>query len=93
VKADRKNYFIELTSENLSFGTSTSSLNKALALSIPREASNATHQLCNLPMDNHPLNEVRRQTEIRVVNNDLSIKLKNIRKGVFCFRFQKSIYQ
>jgi hypothetical protein len=88
VKADGKNYFIELTSENLAFGTSTSSLNKALALSIPREASNATHQLCNLPMENHPLNEVRRQTEIRMVNNDLSIKRKNIRKGVFASGFR-----
>jgi tetratricopeptide (TPR) repeat protein len=83
VKADGKNYFIELTSDNLPFGTCTSTLNKALALSIPREVSTTPHQLVALSMDNHPVNEVRRQTEIRIVNNDLSIKRKNTRKGIF----------
>jgi tetratricopeptide (TPR) repeat protein len=83
VKADGKEYYLELTAENLPFGTLTQSLKNALVLPIPREPNPVASQLANLNSPNRPINSIRRETEMRLENNDLVIKKRNMRTGLY----------
>ncbi|OFY85016.1 MAG: hypothetical protein A3F72_04520 [Bacteroidetes bacterium RIFCSPLOWO2_12_FULL_35_15] len=81
--ADKKEYFIELTDNKLSFSTISSFLNNTSILQIPTETKTVSGQLERLKTKNTVPNNIIRKSSISFKNNDLSVNRNTIRTGVF----------
>jgi tetratricopeptide (TPR) repeat protein len=81
--ADGKEYFIELTDNKLSFSTLGSSLMNTTILQIPTETKAVSGELERLKSNNRVVNNISRTADVSFNNNDLSVKRKTVRTGVF----------
>ncbi|MFL5766041.1 MAG: DUF3857 domain-containing protein [Bacteroidia bacterium] len=81
--ADGKEYFIELTDNKLSFSTLGNSLLNTPILQIPTETKTVSGQLERLKSNNRVVNDIIRTADVSFNNNDLSVKRKTTRTGVF----------
>ncbi len=83
VYADGKEYYLELTYPQLSFGAQTSSIIGCLSLDIPNASNTSTSNLAILKHPNSVPNNVRRETEITFENNDIVVKRVNMHYGAY----------
>ena len=81
--ADKKEYFVELTDNKLSFSTIGSSLDNASVLQIPTETKSVSGQLEKLKTKNTVPNNIIRKANISFNNNDLVVNRTTTRTGVF----------
>ena len=81
--ADGKKYYIELTDQQLSFGTiPTIDLNSNI-LFIPRDGDTAATQLSRFYSENRSLNSIIRETTMKFDSNNVVLDRKNIKTGMF----------
>lgn len=83
VFADGKEYYLELTYPDLSFGAQTSNIIGCLSLNIPNASNTSTSNLAILKHPNSVDNNVRRETEITFDNNDIVVKRVNMHYGAY----------
>ncbi|HPW85590.1 MAG TPA: DUF3857 domain-containing protein, partial [Chitinophagales bacterium] len=83
VKADGKDYYLELTFPQLSFAAQPYKNIGALILDIPNDGTTGSNKLSVLQHPNMVENNVRRETEVSFENNDIIIKRKNIHFGAY----------
>ena len=81
--ADGKKYYIELTDQQLSFGTiPTIDLNSNI-LFIPRDGDSAATALSKFYSVNRSLNSIVRETTMKFDSNDVVLDRRNIKTGMF----------
>jgi tetratricopeptide (TPR) repeat protein len=83
ITLDGKDYFVELTSQKLSFGTMGTSLLNASGLIIPRTGDAPTTDLVKLNSNTRAINGSFRYTSIAFDNNDMGVSRKSVKTGDF----------
>ncbi len=76
---DNTEYFVELTDENLPFGTGDWSLNNSFALTIPRKGESFNGQAGLIDPASRGINRVIREVDIELKDGDLIATSKNTR--------------
>jgi hypothetical protein len=90
LKADGKEYYVELTDQKLSFTTIPSELLGSLSLNIPTDVDTASTTLGTLQSKNRVPNSVFRETNIHFDNNDMLFTRKYIRTGEYAANMRNS---
>lgn len=78
-----RTYIIELTDQKLPFASLPITDFNANGLIIPREVDTASVQLIKLNSNTRTKNNVLRETELKIENNDIVFSRKNIKTGMF----------
>ena len=87
LKVNNQDYFIELTWNNLPFGTTTYSLKNAIFLEIPTANSTAAPDIKTYNFNQlQGTNSISHYTEITVENNNTNIKKDTYLRGFFAAR-------
>lgn len=81
VKLDNKNYYIELTNNNLPFASMPNFLHDALILEIPQKGSTAASNLIHLTAPNRTKDVVRRTMIIKPEGTDLVVNVECTKSG------------
>lgn len=76
-----KTYFVELTDQQLSFGSAPLVDLGANALIIPRDGDTASTHLIKLTFPNRTKNEVKRTTDLKFAENDIIFSRKSLKTG------------
>jgi tetratricopeptide (TPR) repeat protein len=78
-----KEQYLELTDSHLPFSTSTSALKGAISLNIPRDEDKTIGEMKLLDWNTRPKNAQVLYTDISFDNNDMVLKRKVVRSGIY----------
>jgi tetratricopeptide (TPR) repeat protein len=81
LKTEGKNFFIELTDTQNSFGTVSPNLLNATALIIPKEGETMESKLIKIQTNDRTKNGIFRNTEVRFEQKDMLTKISNLKTG------------
>jgi tetratricopeptide (TPR) repeat protein len=81
VNLEEKDYFVELTDENLPFGTGDWSVNNSFAIVIPRKGETFNGEVGLINPPTRGVNTIRRTGTVSFLGDDMVLSLKNHREG------------